>query len=221
MQLEQSFEIARPIEPLWAAFGDLKSTASCIPGAEISKVEGNKAEGVFRVQLGPIKAAFAGEAEVTRDDATHSGTITGAGRDGKNSTRVKATVGYKLVELSNSATRIDLSVDYSITGPLAQFRRAGIVKDMAASITKLFAKNLEAMLAQSADAGVAEAPSHASDLETSSAPAPSVSASVSAPPTDAHASAKAEAPAQSINLVSLLLGVLWQRITGIFRSSKT
>ena len=69
MQLEQSFEVARPIQPVWQMFEDLRATASCIPGAEITSVEDNrKAVGVFRIQLGPIKAAFAGEAEIVRDE---------------------------------------------------------------------------------------------------------------------------------------------------------
>ena len=112
MLLEQSFEVARPIAVVWQAFQDLRATASCIPGAEITEVEDNrKAAGTFRIQLGPIKAAFAGEAEIVRDDATHSGTITGSGRDGKSASRVKSSVEYKLVALSESATRIDLKVD--------------------------------------------------------------------------------------------------------------
>lgn len=148
MQLDQAFDVNYSLPVVWRALEDLRATASCIPGAEITNVEDNqKASGVFRVQLGPIKAAFAGDAEVTRDDATHAGTIKGAGRDGKNASRVNASVEYQLSSVNDNTTRITLKVDYSMTGTLAQFSRGGLVKEIAASITKIFAGNLEKMLA--------------------------------------------------------------------------
>ncbi|MGL4265114.1 MAG: SRPBCC family protein [Afipia sp.] len=200
MQLEQSFEVAHPFQPVWRALEDLRATTMCIPGAEITNVEDNrKASGVFRVQLGPIKAAFAGEAEVTRDDATHSGTIKGAGRDGKNATRVNATVEYRLVPVTDASTRIELKVDYGITGPLAQFSRAGIVKEIAGSITRMFASNLGKMLDSSA-------PAAASETADTAAAAPELQPPAAEP--------------QSLNFASLMLSLIWQRMTRIFKSSK-
>lgn len=202
MQLEQSFEVAHPIQAVWLGLEDLRATATCIPGAEITNVEDNrKASGLFRVQLGPIKAAFAGEAEVTRDDATHSGTIKGAGRDGKNATRVNATVEYRLTPVNDVATRIDLQVDYAITGTLAQFSRAGIVKEIAGSITKMFANNLGKMLDSSAAPAVASS---------------QVEAATATPASRAPATAEP----QSLNFASLVMSLIWQRITGIFKSGK-
>lgn len=213
MLLDQSFEVARPIAVVWQTFQDLRATASCIPGAEITEVEDNrKAAGTFRIQLGPIKAAFAGEAEVVRDDATFSGTITGSGRDGKNASRVKSSVEYKLVALSESSTRIDLKVDYNIAGPLAQFSRGGIVKDIAASITRMFAANLEAMLA------AAPMPVQAPREGTSSADAAAAS-----PPPSAPVPPMPPRPAvepQALNLVSLLWSLLRQRIASLFGAGK-
>lgn len=213
MLLEQSFEVARPIKTVWQAFEDLGATASCIPGAEITNVEDNrKAAGTFRIQLGPIKAAFAGEAEIVRDEASYSGTITGSGRDGKNSSRVKSAVEYKLVAVDDATTRVDLKVDYSIAGPLAQFSRAGIVKDIAASITKIFATNLEAMLATTAASAAPEAAASAAAGEGGeAAPQPARSP---APP-------RAAAEPQSLNLVSLVWSLIWQRITGLFKAGKS
>ncbi|RJF69386.1 SRPBCC family protein [Rhodopseudomonas palustris] len=210
MQLDQSFEVGRTLDTVWRGLGDLPATASCIPGAEITQVDGNeKASGVFKVQLGPIKAAFAGDAEVVRDEATHSGTISGAGKDGKNATRVKALVKYQLHAVGDAATRIDLSVEYSISGPLAQFSRAGIVKEIAGSITKVFATNLEAMLAASASAPAAVPPAEL----PSSAPAQSSST----PPSAERL--QAAAPPPSLNLGALMWNLLWQKIKGVFGKS--
>lgn len=200
MQLEQAFDVTYPLPVVWRALEDLRGTASCIPGAEITNVENNqKASGVFRVQLGPIKAAFAGDAEVTRDEATHSGTIKGAGRDGKNASRVNASVEYQLLSVDDHTTRITLKVDYSMTGTLAQFSRGGIVKEIAASITKIFAGNLEKMLAANA------------------APAP---ASI---PGEAAAAPQAPSPVlhtepPSLNVFTLVLSAIGRWIAGLFGS---
>lgn len=197
MQLEQAFDVIYPLPVVWRALEDLRATASCIPGAEITNVEDNqKASGVFRVQLGPIKAAFAGDAEVTRDEASHSGTIKGAGRDGKNASRVNASVEYQLSSVNDNATRIALKVDYSMTGTLAQFSRGGIVKEIAASITKIFAGNLEKMLAANA------APASASgDGAAAAQAAPSV----------------LHTEPQSLNVFTLVLSAIGRWIAGLFR----
>jgi carbon monoxide dehydrogenase subunit G len=198
VQLKQSFEITAPIDTVWTAFGDLASTASCIPGAEIYSVKENRtAEGLFRVQLGPIKAAFAGEAEISRDDQSHSGTIVGAGRDGKNATRVKATVNYKLVPIADAVTRVDLNVDYSMSGPLAQIARASIMKDVASGLVKIFAGNLERMLSD----------------RTVNAVSSSSGAASGTPPETA-----AEQP--SINLISIIFSAIWRRIVAAIRGEK-
>lgn len=195
MQLEQSFEIAASVDAVWAAFGDLAATASCIPGAEIGAVKENRvAEGRFLVQLGPIKASFEGEAEVTRDDSNYSGTIVGMGRDRKNATRVRSTVDYKLMRVADATTRVDLAVDYGITGPLAQIAKASIVKDVAIGLIRIFAGNLERML--------------------------SAKATGAAPGLSPAAAAQSAAPPQSINLVSLVLSAIWRRIVAVVRGQK-
>lgn len=195
MQLEQSFKIAAPVDAVWAAFGDLAATASCIPGAEIGAVKDNRvAEGRFLVQLGPIKASFEGGAEIERDDPNYSGTIVGMGRDRKNATRVKATVSYKLAPVVSTTTHVDLVVDYSITGPLAQIAKASIVKDVASALIRIFAGNLERMLS-------AKAMGAASDVS----PVPA---------------AQPAAQPQSINLVSLILSAIWRRIAARARGQE-
>lgn len=200
MQLELAFDVTYPLPVVWHALDNLRATASCIPGAEISNVEDNqKASGVFRVQLGPIKAAFAGDAEVTRDEATHSGTIRGAGRDGKNASRVNASVEYQLLSVNDNATRIALKVDYSMTGALAQFSRGGIVKEIAASITKMFAGNLEKMLAANA------VPASASGQGAAAAQA---------------ASPVLHTEPQSLNVFTLVLSAIGRWIAGLFRSGQ-
>lgn len=206
MELKQVFEVAQPPKLVWDAFGDLRATASCIPGAEITEVEDNRrALGRFKVRIGPIAAAFQGEAEVERDDATLSGVIAGSGRDGRSSSRVKSTVRYQLVEVDGGArTRVELAVDYTISGSLAQFSRGGIVQDVADRLTASFAENLEARLSAAA------APVEAGPEEKEGEAAPA------ATPAATPAAAPAPAPAQELDMGGLLLSVIWRRIAGFF-----
>ena len=63
-------------------------------------------------------------------------------------------------------TRVDLTIRALLVGPLAQFGRSGIVEDLAARITDIFARNLEARLSGAAadDGKSAQAPLKAGTL---------------------------------------------------------
>ena len=62
----------------------------------------------------------------------------------------RGEIRYVLVEdKSGAATRVDLEVGFTLTGPLAQFSRSGIVQDIAKRMTASFARNLQARLNQS------------------------------------------------------------------------
>jgi carbon-monoxide dehydrogenase small subunit len=54
-------------------------------------------------------------------------------------------------EKSGAATRVELAIDYTLTGTLAQFGRSGIVQDIAKRMTAAFAANLEARLNETRD----------------------------------------------------------------------
>jgi carbon-monoxide dehydrogenase small subunit len=53
----------------------------------------------------------------------------------------------RLLDAGNGTTRVDLSVGYRVTGPLAQFSRSELMKDIAGRLVTVFAQNLEARLA--------------------------------------------------------------------------
>jgi carbon-monoxide dehydrogenase small subunit len=103
------------------------------------------------VKLGPITASFNGEARFTRDDARRRGAIVGAGSDRFTRSRAAAEIAYGLAALpENGGTRVDIEVRALLTGPLAQFSRGGIVEDLAARLTHMFADNLERLMSGAA-----------------------------------------------------------------------
>ncbi len=147
VELLQSFRVPYPRAQVWKFFGDLEQVARCMPGARLTKpaLDG-RAEGEVNVKLGPIVSAFAGVVEVVRDADRFSGTVRGAGRDAKSGSNARAVIVYRLQDLQEASTQVDISVKFLLTGALAQFGRAGLVKDVADHLTQVFAANLEASL---------------------------------------------------------------------------
>jgi len=194
MQVEQSFTVAFPRQQVWDYFGRTEEVAQCMPGGQLTApVEDNRIKGRIDVKLGPMGAQFLGDGEVERDESVGRGVIRGSGRDNRTGSRVKGEVTYDLVALAPDQTRVDIRVDFSLSGQLAQFSRPGIVNDLAARLTAAFAGNLEQRLAGEAGAATG--------------------GTAGAAPASAGDQRNAGGAAQ-LNLGGLLLAVLWARVRG-------
>ncbi|WP_157017131.1 CoxG family protein [Mesorhizobium xinjiangense] len=85
MAIDMSGEerISAPIEKVWAALNDPAVLKQCIPGCE--KLEADREKGfsaAVTLKIGPIKARFAGEVELTNINPPLSYTIVGEGKGG-------------------------------------------------------------------------------------------------------------------------------------------
>lgn len=182
MKLEQSFQLALSPAKVWPAFHDLSLLVPCLPGAMLTgPVVANEVPMRFDVKLGPIAAGFVGTGKLALDEAAKSGSFEGAATDKRSNTRVKGSAQFVL-EASPTGTLVKVTVDYSLTGTLAQFGRAGIVKELANALTLQFANNLSERL-QSAQTESAPAPAEVTETPTP-APAP---AQIDARPLDGTA----------------------------------
>jgi len=142
-RVEQHLRLSLPRDTVWQALQDPALVAGCIPGASLTGVDGSRVSGAMETALGPIRARFTGAATLTyADDFT--GQIAGDGQDG--ATRLSGQARFAVAADGADASTLDLSIDYALRGPLAQFARGAVVQDFAAEIAGLFARNLEAML---------------------------------------------------------------------------
>ena len=149
-RIEQSFTLPQSPDAVWAFFVDLPRVAACLPGAELTDyVGGDKIKGRVTAKIGPISAAFAGDATVARDDARRSGTIQGKGRDGKSGSGATGEIEYT-VRGEGSGARVDVAISFSLSGPLAQFGRSGLVRDFVARMISVFAANMQEALSGAA-----------------------------------------------------------------------
>ena len=146
-RIEDEFSVAYAVEKVWAAFADMPAVAACLPGAEITEQHGDNVKGRIHVKFGPIRAAFAGAASLERDAAARRGVIHGAGQDTLSSSRARGDIAYTLVADGPERTRVRVSIDYSLQGPLAQFSRGGLVREFVGRMVAEFAVNLDRQLA--------------------------------------------------------------------------
>ncbi|BCP53025.1 carbon monoxide dehydrogenase [Kaistia sp. 32K] len=168
----ESFVVGHPVEDVWAFFDRIGEVASCLPGASLAgePVDGH-VEGQIRIKVGPISAEFQGVADVSRDDATKTGTIDGAGKDKRSNSATRGLIGYAVKPGDKPGeTRVDVSIGYTLTGVLAQFGRSGLVQDVAGRLIAAFVQNLEAKLAHQAGGGEpgASAPPVVTELDAGS-----------------------------------------------------
>ena len=145
---EEHFTVGYPPDRVFDMFGDVAQVAACLPGASLTgSPTPDRVEGMISVKLGPISANFRGAARIERDLANLSGRIVGIGSDQRSRSSTQGEIRYHLVPTEpGNATRVELSVGYSLKGMLAQIARERLVRDLAARLVADFARNLDRRL---------------------------------------------------------------------------
>ncbi len=156
--IEDEFTVDHPLARVWDIFGDMPAVAACLPGAEISEHTPTSLKGKVTTKFGPMRASFAGAADLERDESTRRGAIRGNGTDSLSGSRARGDISYQLFDAGNGRTRVAVAIDYSLQGPLAQFSRGGLVKEFVKKMVADFAVNLNARLGAPAGTAPAVAP---------------------------------------------------------------
>ncbi len=159
MKLEQSFEVAAPIEQVWQTLIDVEHVAPCLPGAAVTgRNDDGSYNGTFTVKIGPTTASYTGKLEMeTIDEASHTATMQAQGTDKRGQGGAKATIASRLAQVDGRGTRVEVVTDYHITGRLARFGRGGMIEDISERLLKEFAKRLQSELAAQPEAVAAPA----------------------------------------------------------------
>ncbi|MGD9794304.1 MAG: SRPBCC family protein [Acidimicrobiia bacterium] len=191
MELVNEFTVKAPIGEAWAVLTDLERIAPCLPGAQLTEVEGDVYRGFVKIKVGPITAQFKGQATfVEKDEVNHKGTIKADGRDTGGKGNAAAFIHAQLTAVDAENTKCAITTDLTITGKVAQFGR-GALADVSGKLIDQFAVNLETMVlagdkpAETApEASTANAPATAFDAPApgTATSAPAAGAAASAPP---------------------------------------
>lgn len=145
--IDDSFVVPFPLERVWAFMEDLPSVTACLPGAELTEHTGDTVKGKIAIKFGPMSANFAGAARLERDAARHRAVMRGAGQDNISRSRANGDVTYSLTsEAGGAQTRVAVTLEYMLQGPLAQFSRSGLVKDFVRRMIADFGARITAQL---------------------------------------------------------------------------
>ena len=143
MELAHEFTVNTPIDRAWAVLTDVERIAPCMPGAELTEVDGDTYHGLVKVKVGPITAQYKGTASfVEKDGAAHRAVLKAAGRDARGQGNASATVTAVMTE-QGDGTRVAITTNMTVSGRVAQFGR-GVMADVTAKLLQQFVDNLEA-----------------------------------------------------------------------------
>jgi len=145
MQLDHEFTVPVPAAQAWPVLLDIDRIAPCMPGATITKVDGDDFEGTVKVKVGPITVTYGGTASfLEKDESQRIAVLEARGRETRGSGTATARVTAQLFDEGGSA-RVAVTTDLSITGKPAQFGR-GVMNDVGTKLLGRFAQCLAAEL---------------------------------------------------------------------------
>lgn len=149
MDLNHEFIVNVPINQAWQILTDLERIAPCLPGAQLTEIEGDTYRGQVKIKVGPILAQFKGQASfVSRDDNANKATLKGEGRDTTGKGNASAMITAELTSLTPTSTKCTVHTDLSISGKVAQFGR-GALADVSDKLLTQFSENLNQLIAAS------------------------------------------------------------------------
>ena len=183
MELHHEFTVPVPAADAWRILTNLEQLAPCLPGAQLTEVEGEIYRGQVKVKVGPIVAQFKGQASfVTRDDTGYTASLKAEGRDTGGKGNASATITAKLEPIGANSAKCTVDTDLNITGKVAQFGR-GALADVSDKLLLQFVDNLNALIASgaAADTPAATAAPAAPATAAQTAPTPAAPATPAAP----------------------------------------
>ena len=146
MDLNHEFIVNVPVNDAWVILTDLERIAPCLPGAQLTEVEGDTYRGQVKVKVGPIVAQFKGQASfVTRDDAAHTASLKAEGRDTTGKGTASAIITAQLTSITPTSTKCSVVTDLTISGKVAQFGR-GALADVSDKLLAQFSENLNQLI---------------------------------------------------------------------------
>lgn len=169
MKLTNVFEVPLAPSEAWTLLLDIERIGPCLPGTKITEVVDDRTyKGEVALRLGPVALSFKGKASFEEiDDEGHRARVKAQGADAKGRGGANADVEFHIVP-TDGGSKVTIETDLNLSGSIAQYGRGvGIIQATSEQLIGEFAKNLNALLSQSASSdGVADGG------EAAGAPAP-------------------------------------------------
>ena len=157
IHLENEFTVPASTDEVWEFLLDPRRVAPCMPGAELTEVLNDRQyKGKVLIKMGPVSLAFNGDVDITeRDDVAKRMVMKAKGSELKGKGQANAMI-VSTLERNGSGTKMRISQDIDLSGPLAQYGR-GMIQDVSGSLMDEFAGRIQADLSRGSN-GAAPAP---------------------------------------------------------------
>ncbi len=193
VKLDKRYPVAASPRQAWAVLSDVRATAACMPGAQITEqLDDTHYKGTVKSKVGPAVMTFGGDVEVQGLDATaHSLQLMAKGADKSGSSASMNLLAHVEPGETPATSVLVGAATIIVSGKLAQFG------------SRLLVPVSDAMLAQFAD-----------NFRTAAAavPAPAVAGA----PAVAAAPAAAPGPVKELNALALMWTVIKAWFAGLF-----
>jgi carbon monoxide dehydrogenase subunit G len=232
VKLDKRYPVAASVEQAWAVLADIRATAACMPGAQITEqLDDTHFKGTVKSKIGPASMTFNGDIELQAlDAASKTMQMLGKGADkAGSSAQMTLAAGVEAGEAPGTSVLVG-QASIVVSGKLAQFGSRLLVPVSDAMLAQ-FANNFSAaaaavVVAAPAAPVAAEAPAAAqaaagpdtnaqAGTETAPPAALPATAAPAAPPTRPVAVVPPP-PVKELNALGLLWTVFKGWLAGLF-----
>jgi carbon monoxide dehydrogenase subunit G len=188
LEITNEFVVPADMDTTWDLLLDVERIVPCVAGAELTEIVDEETwKGKMAVKLGPIRLSFAGQVhleEVDKENGRVQLRAKGQETRGKGNAQASVT---SILEQQEGATKVSISTDLKLSGPVAQYGR-GMIQDVSSKMIDDFAGCIASQLGpasqqagSSADPGTAAAGTSTSTY-SGTTPAAGTSAAPARPP---------------------------------------
>jgi len=182
MKITNEFTVSVPVERAWEMLTDLEGVAPCMPGAQLTGVQGDTYAGRVKVKVGPVISDFTGTARFAeKDDLAHRAVIDARGKDSRGAGNASAMITAGL-RADGDRTVVTVDTDLKISGKVAQFG-SGMINQVSEKLLGQFVECLESKLAADRDPSSTPAEATESGSAAGAGASPGTAAASVAAPT--------------------------------------
>lgn len=212
--LDKRYPIAASLEQAWTVLADIRATAACMPGAQITEqLDETHYKGTVKSKVGPATMSFAGDIEVQgMDVAARQLKMLGKGADkGGSSASMQLTAHLEAGESATDCVLVGQAT-VTVSGKLAQFGSRLLVPVSDAMLAQ-FAGNFNTA-AQAVPAAETAATAAAGDQ------AAQASEGANAIAAEAVRAPAPAAPVKELNALALMWTVFKGWLAGLFGTKR-
>jgi carbon monoxide dehydrogenase subunit G len=184
IEFDNSFTVPVPQAQAWDLLLDVERIAPCLPGASVSSVTGDEAEGEVKVKLGPLSLTYRGTARFTaQDQAGRTFAIEASGQETRGEGTAAASLRFELKPTRvEDSTLVAIHTTLDVTGRPAEFGRS-LLPEVSGKAIAHFAANLETQIVSGA-AAAAPAPAVPPAYVPAATPAPVAASTATGDPAE-------------------------------------